>query len=680
MKGKKKIFAAVLTFCLMLTGVPAVAFGEETAAAGDIVILYSSDIHGGVDSNLGLAGLAAYANEKRAQGSAVELVDAGDAVSGTMLASTTQGRYVVEAMNLAGYGIAVPGVHEFDYGVSGLVGTLSKEAKHQYISCNFTMTANGQTVFKPYVIKTYGSAKVAYIGISDPQTISKSGASFKNSDGSAAYSFADGSGGKKLYEAVQNAIDEAKAAGADYIVAIGHLSTTGDAAYMPKSVIENTTGIQAFIDGNTHTAIVGEKVKGADGAEALLTCAGAGLNNIGVLTITAGKSISSQLVNSYRLRDIKTKDGIDALTKKYKQNLQESFATTSSRLEAANSSGVRIVEGAETNLGDLCADAYRVVTGADIAFVEAREIKSNIELGSISYDDIMNALPGGRSISVISVSGYDILDALEMSARVYPAKNSGFLQVSGITFDIQETVIPSVTLDGDGNFTGVTDDYRVTNVMINGKELDVMANYTVAGTNALLNGETGYTMLQNGPLKKANITTDNQALITYIAASLKNSIGGAYSKSQGRIDSIKLARQSEINAEIEKKIEEKLKDYAAEVKALREQLAIQQDIIAMKSLSLKVTAKFSKSGSKRTVKVTWTPSSKISGVKYQLYKSAKKSAGFKKLTTTSKTTIRNTNGLRKGNTYYYKVRAYKYLKGKYYYSGWSNVRSCKISK
>ena len=321
-----------------------------------------------------------------------------------------------------------------------------------------------------------------------------------------------------------------------------------------------------------------------------------------------------------------------------------------------------------------------MVTGADIAFVEAREIKSNIELGSISYDDIMNALPGGRSISVISVSGYDILDALEMSARVYPAKNSGFLQVSGITFDIQETVIPSVTLDGDGNFTGVTDDYRVTNVMINGKELDVMANYTVAGTNALLNGETGYTMLQNGPLKKANITTDNQALITYIAASLKNSIGGAYSKSQGRIDSIKLARQSEINAEIEKKIEEKLKDYAAEVKALREQLAIQQDIIAMKSLSLKVTAKFSKSGSKRTVKVTWTPSSKISGVKYQLYKSAKKSAGFKKLTTTSKTTIRNTNGLRKGNTYYYKVRAYKYLKGKYYYSGWSNVRSCKISK
>ena len=153
MKGKRRFFAAVLTLCLVLTGMPGAAFGADTAAAGDIVILYSSDMHGGVDSNLGLAGLAALANEKRAQGDYVELVDAGDAVSGTTLASTTQGKYVIEAMNLAGYGIAVPGVHDFDYGVSGLVGTLSKEANHQYVSCNFTMTANGQTVFKPYVIK-----------------------------------------------------------------------------------------------------------------------------------------------------------------------------------------------------------------------------------------------------------------------------------------------------------------------------------------------------------------------------------------------------------------------------------------------------------------------------------------------------------------------------------------------
>ena len=216
--------------------------------------------------------------------------------------------------------------------------------------------------------------------------------------------------------------------------------------------------------------------------------------------------------------------------------------------------------------------------------------------------------------------------------------------------------------------------------MINGKELDVMANYTVAGTNALLNGETGYTMLRNGPIKKANVTTDNQALITYIAASLKNSIGGAYSRSQGRIDSIKLARQSEIDAEIEKKVEERIKDYVSELKTLRAQIAAQQDIVAIKSLSIKTAAKFSKSGSKRTVRVTWTPSEKISGVKYQLYKSTKKSSGYKKLAVASGTTFRNTSSLSKNKTYYYKVRAYKYIKGKYYYSSWSNAASCKVRK
>ena len=106
----------------------------------------------------------------------------------------------------------------------------------------------------------------------------------------------------------------------------------------------------------------------------------------------------------------------------------------------------------------MAADAYRTVTGADIAFVEASEIKADIAVGGMSYNDVMRALPGNKNISVAKVSGFDLLDALEMSARLYPNKNSGFLQVSGLTFDIQETVIPSVTVDGLGSFVSVDDD------------------------------------------------------------------------------------------------------------------------------------------------------------------------------------------------------------------------------
>lgn len=685
MKRRSKILAAVLAVCLTVTMVPVISFAAETGASGlndNIAVLYSGDINGGVDSNIGLAGMAAYANEMKTKSRYVELVDVGNAVSGSVLASTSKGEYVVEALNAAGYTTAVPGAGEFSYGVSRLVTGLSKTASYQYVSCNFTSTITGDTVFKPYRIAAYGDTKVAYVGISDPDIMASYESYFKNSDGTYAYSFADGNDGKELYAAVQSAVDKAKGEGAQYIIALGSLRDTNDAAYTAKSIIENTSGINAFINSNSGKALSGEQVRTKDGMYALLTSPGEGTKNIGVLTLSASdKTVSTQLISAYKLKDIKTKDAIDTLTKEYSGDLNEAFATTSSRLAATNGSGVRIVESSETNLGDLAADAYRTVTGADIAFVEASEIKADIAVGGMSYNDVMRALPGNKNISVAKVSGFDLLDALEMSARLYPNKNSGFLQVSGLTFDIQETVIPSVTVDGLGSFVSVDDDYRVTNVMINGKELDLMGTYTVAGTNDLLNGKTGYTMLTNGPLTKVNVAVDNQALITYILNNLKGSVGGAYSKSQMRIDSIKLARQSEIDALVEKKAEEKIKDYKAQLEALQKQVDAQEQIIAVKSLSINASSKFSKSSSgKRSIKVSWTTSSNVNGIKYQVYKSTKKTSGFKKAITTSKKYYTNTSELKKGTTYYYKVRGYKHLNGKYYYSPWSDVTYKKVTK
>lgn len=686
MKKKSRVLTAVLAVCLAVTMIPMFSFAAETDGnAGlndDITVIYSSDINGGVDTNIGLAGMAAYVNEMKTKSRYVELVDAGNALSGTVLASISKGEYVVEALNAAGYSIAVPGAGEFSYGVDSLIGSLAKAADYRYISCNFTNTSTGQTVFKPYKLASYGDTKVAYVGISDPDILARYESYFKNSDGSYAYSFADGNNGKDLYASVQAAIDTAKAEGAQYVIAIGSLRDAEDQAYTAKSIIENTSGINAFINSNSGKASSGEQVKTKDGMYALLTSPGEGTKNIGVLTLSAaGKTVSSQLISSYKLKDIKTKDAIDALTKEYSGDLNEAFATTSSRLAATNGSGVRIVESSETNLGDLTADAYRAVTGADVAFVEASEIKTDIAVGGMNHNDVIRALPGNKNISVAKVSGFDLMDALEMSARLYPNRNSGFLQVSGVTFDIQETIIPSVTVDGLGNFVSVDDDYRVTNVMVNGKELDLMGTYTVAGTNDLLNGKTGYTMLTNGPLTKANVAVDNQALTTFIINNLNGIVGGAYSKSQVRIDSIKLARQSEIDALVEKKAEEKIKDYKDQLAALQKQVDAQDQIIAVKSLSIDASSKFSKSSSgKRSIKVSWTTSANVSGIKYQVYKSAKKTGGFKKATTTSKKYYTNTSGLTKGSTYYYKVRGYKYLNGKYYYSPWSDVTYKKVTK
>lgn len=70
-----------------------------------------------------------------------------------------------------------------------------------------------------------------------------------------------------------------------------------------------------------------------------------------------------------------------------------------------------------------------------------------------------------------------------------------------------------MTVDEKGNFTGVKREYRVTNVMVGGKELDLMGDYTVAATEAFLTGKTGYTMFEEVGKKISNITTDNPGTV-----------------------------------------------------------------------------------------------------------------------------------------------------------------------
>ena len=685
-KNRKKCFskcmAVVLTVVMTIVLIPAAALGADNGLSEDIVILFTGDVHGQADENLGYAALAAYRNEKLLTNQYVAVVDAGDALSGTMLAAVSRGSYIVEAMNLAGYTAAVPGVHEFDYGVSRFVNTLAVDADYSYVSCNLVSASNGLGVLRPYKLVSFGTKKVAFVGISDPLTDSKSTSDFQES-GSPSYSFCSGNNGQDLYDKVQAAVDQAQKSGADYIIAIGHLpySDTGLTAspYSPASIIKNTSGINAFIQSGTHRTTVGEKVTDKDGNTVLVSSAGSGLSHIGQLVISGNKTITASMVSSYNLRDISTKDGIEALKTSYNAQLSTAFATTSSRLEATDMNGNRTIDKKETNLGDLCADAYRASTGADMALVESQEIRASLPVGSISYKDVTKVFPNSRSICIMEVSGADIMDALEMSARLYPNQNGGFFQISGLTYDIQETVIPSVSMDGLGNFNGVSGEYRVTNIMINGKDLDLFENYTVAGTEALLGGETGYSMFSNGTMKETEVTTDNLALIEYISSYLHGTVGSLYGKSQGRVDSIRLARQSELDQEVAAMAKEQLKEYESQIEALTKQLQMKEQALAVKSTVITASSKFGKSSGKRYIQISWKTSEKVSGMKYQVWKSSKSSSGYKKAISTSKTSYKNTSGLTKGKTYYYKVRGYKSIGGKYYYTSWSNKISRKVT-
>ena len=87
------------------------------------------------------------------------LVDDGDAIQGEPIGTMTTGEGIIDIMNAVGYDLAVPGNHEFDYGMDRFL-ELTKKANFPYLSCNFNK--EGELVFQPYVIKEFLHTPLLY--------------------------------------------------------------------------------------------------------------------------------------------------------------------------------------------------------------------------------------------------------------------------------------------------------------------------------------------------------------------------------------------------------------------------------------------------------------------------------------------------------------------------------------
>ena len=478
----RKLLALLLSLCMLLGCCAALA--EEPAGPAlekNLVILYTSDVHCGIDQGWGYAGLYAI-KENLSANNYVLLVDDGDSIQGEPVGTLSTGEAIIDIMNNVGYDIAIPGNHEFDYGMERFL-ELTGKANFPYISCNFNK--EGELVFQPYIIKEFDGVKIAFIGMTTPQTPRSSTPKyFQNDQGEYIYGFMQDDTGEALYAAVQKAVDDARAEGANYVIAIAHLGNEEEVIpWRYNDVIENTTGIDVMLDGHSHdTEQV--KVKNKDGEEVIRSAVGTKMANIGCLTIGTDGSISTKLLSwncdtpapkLLGLRSIAS-DAVLEATYLLNMLLKEVVAKTAVDLyfydpTAVSDDGrpVRIIRRSETNLGDLCADAYRDQGGGtDIAFVNGGGIRVQLKAGDLTLGDILNVHPFGNSLTVIEVTGQQVLDALEWSVHSLPGEFGGFNQVSGITFEYDCTIESPVTSDENGMFTGVdeTKEHRVRNVMV----------------------------------------------------------------------------------------------------------------------------------------------------------------------------------------------------------------------
>ena len=549
----KKVLSLLLALLMVCSLASGMAFADdaENTRSTDIVILFTSDVHCGIDQGFGYAGLAAVRDYLVAQGNAVILVDDGDSIQGEPIGTMTKGEALIDLMNTVGYSVAIPGNHEFDYGMDQFLA-LAEKAKFDYISCNFNH--NGESVFQPYVIRELDGAKVAFVGVTTPKTLTSSTPRyFQDEEGNFVYGFLQDETGEAVYNAVQSAVDAAREEGADYVVVMGHMGDEEEChPWTYADIISNTTGIDVFLDGHSHDT---EQVtmKNKDGDEVLRSACGTKLACIGYCRIGADGEISTGLYtwnNSVPAPALlglnnKTSAAVEKAAGSLEKKLQETVATSQVLLtindpEAVDSNGkpIRMVRRAETNLGDLCADAYRAQSGADIAFVNGGGIRVNINAGKISLNDILKVHPFGNAMCVIEVTGQQILDALEWGSRAVPGETGGFLQVSGLSYEIHSYIESSCTSDENGMFTGVAGERRVQNVLVDGKPIDPEATYTLASHNyMLLNNGDGYTMFDGAPLLQDSVKLDNQVLIDYITENLEGVIGPEYEDlaGEGRI-------------------------------------------------------------------------------------------------------------------------------------------------
>ena len=537
-----KAAGAATALTAVSVGAPA-AFAEETNCffgdKADVTILYTNDVHTYIDNKSPKPTYAAIAALKKSiedTGRDVLLVDAGDHIQGTAYGSMDDGATIIELMNEAGYDLATPGNHEFDYGMDRAKAVI-QEADFPYVSCNWVDLRTGFNVLPSVKFFFVGGRKIAFVGVTTPETFTKSTPAYFMNDAQTKYIYdiLGGEDGQKLYDAVQKAIDKAEFWGADTIIGLGHLGVDPSSSpWTSEEVIAHTHGFTAFIDGHSHTVMANKQVTDASGKAVTLTQTGSYFKNIGKMTVGADGTITTELIDTY--------EGLDAAVAATASNwisavddmLGEEIAVGDTKFYINDpATGKRRIRSGETNLGDFVADGIYTYFNeieelhCDIAIMNGGGIRTDVEAGPWSFKTCKTVSPFGNVACLMSVTGQQIQDALEFGARFAGSEgkeNGGFLQVAGARYTIHP-MIPNTVQTNDKNvWTGSAATPRVSNVEIYDKTtgtyqpLDPNATYALAGMNyTLRNLGDGFAMFDGATLIKDYVSEDYLVMSSYAA-------------------------------------------------------------------------------------------------------------------------------------------------------------------
>ena len=519
------------------------AIGAPAASAcwlgdkSDVTILYTNDVHTYIDKQSPKLTYAAIADLKQSYqnaGKDVLLVDAGDHVQGTAYGSMDEGASIIKLMNAAGYDVATPGNHEFDYGMDR-AKAIMKEADFPYLSCNWVDLRTTLRVLPSVKVFVRGGRRIAFVGVTTPETFTKSTPAYfmDKAQRKYIYDIQGGEDGKKLYDAVQWAINKAKLL-ADVVIGLGHLGVDPSSSpWTSEEVIAHTSGFDAFIDGHSHTVMENKQVQDASGKAVTLTQTGSYFANVGEMTIAADGTITTKLIPTHEGMDATIAAMQTGWVNTVDDMLGEKIAVGDSDFYVSDpATGKRRIRSAETNLGDFVADGIYTYFNeveklhCDVAIMNGGGIRADVPAGDWTFKTCKQVSPFGNVACLMSVTGKQIQDALEFAARFAGEggkENGGFLQVAGATYEIHTDIPNTVQTDEKNVWIGsATGTSRVQNVKIYDKAsgsylpLDPGATYALAGMNyTLRNLGDGFAMFDGAELIKDYVSEDYLVMATY---------------------------------------------------------------------------------------------------------------------------------------------------------------------
>ena len=529
---KKKVLSLVLVLAMMFS-LCITAGAEEPAEdlSGSIIILHTNDVHGAID---GYAKAAALKKTYEGMGAYVLLMDAGDFIQGDPTVSTSEGATAVELMNLAGYDVAAPGNHEFDYGYANLKA-LASEADFPIVAAN--VLYGGKAAFNDNVTFTApDGTKIGVFGLDTPETATKAhpakikGVTFLADD--------------ELFACAQEQVNELEAEGCDIIVCLGHLGiddeSTGNRS---MDLLEEVDGIDLFIDGHSHSDL--DDIAGAVGEscmvnDTILTSTGTKFENIGLVVISDGVMEATAIPTA----DITVKpdgtvaDRAAAIQKAVDDEYGAVFAKTEVELNGVKAE----VRTGETNLGNLITDALvwgaaEAGTKVDAAVTNGGGIRASISKGNITKKDINTVLPFGNTLSIVKVTGAELLEALEASTYCTPEAIGGFPHVSGIVFTVDTGKVYDQGEQYPGStYYGPKSIQRVSIQSVGGKAFDPNATYTIATNDFMAAGGDTYYAFKTASVNYDLGVPMDEVVMEYVTEELDGVVTAEdYGASEGRI-------------------------------------------------------------------------------------------------------------------------------------------------